>query len=953
MQALTIGVHHKTPQLVVVDPRGLPIRSVDYWREVEGVPTQARVNRTLHNAAGFAIKQWDPRHWARQNEEPGSPATLEKVSSLSGNTLCTESVDAGWQLALPGFASEIVLSWDGRGTRREIEYDDLIRPVSLFEHNAPGPRRCVERLVYGRSDHDQNQRGQLIRHDDPAGTLLFELFSITGQCLKQIRHFTLEPIEPDWPEQEADRRRLLEPGEGAISQWSFGPLGDLLKQVDAKANSQAFVLTLDGRLGESRLQLKGRDWKTLVSDIHYNAEGKIERETAGNHTQTIFTYSPEDGRLMERWFYSERAGLLQHLFYVYDRMGNVLSIEDKALLPRYFANQRIEPISRFFYDSLSQLIKASGWESGAANQGPESMGRKDPLAVSNYCQTYSYDESGNLLKLTHVGAQSPGRELKAAQSSNRCLPWRNGVPPSEEEIAAAFDVNGNLLELDRGRWLTWNLRNQLQSVSPVERGAQPDDRESYLYDGSGQRVRKIRSLQTNARTVMAEVRYLPGLQIRTHSGTGAVLQVISVQTGFNPVHVLHWENAVPPGLADDQYRYSIVDHLNSCTLELADDARIISREIYYPFGDTAWSAGDDVIEVGYKIIRYSGKELDATGLYYYGLRYYIPWLQRWLNPDPAGAVDGLNLYWMTRNNPVSFIDDDGAITRRKLANGLWEPVIAAGDERERPGARRVDAGKSVERVPYSGKPISIKTGLSIPEFGRNYVSTTLFDPAKGGYSKAVSSGLANTKGGSSFIFSMHKMSYSGAAKGEFNALRIVDIPGGEIPDQANVVSGFWAPQGGYVDIPVNPSGSDPDHVFTPSFSGCSLTVDQLNDNVLRVRHVVGGKEHAQYNNLDDAEHGSGLSAAMEYSDYAFDTDENNNLVSGTSGFAFMKYDRSIHAWNIHYQVIQGAEMGMSRYSTAPRGWFGGKDSHVSVFERSKVRKTMTKQVITARKRGSA
>ena len=66
MQASTTGMHHKTPRLFVVDPRGLPVRSVDYWREIEGAPAQPRINRTLHDVGGFAIKQWDPRLWALQ-----------------------------------------------------------------------------------------------------------------------------------------------------------------------------------------------------------------------------------------------------------------------------------------------------------------------------------------------------------------------------------------------------------------------------------------------------------------------------------------------------------------------------------------------------------------------------------------------------------------------------------------------------------------------------------------------------------------------------------------------------------------------------------------------------------------------------------------------------------------------------------------------------------------------
>ncbi|MHC8342218.1 RHS repeat domain-containing protein [Pseudomonas sp. RT6P73] len=662
MQASTLGLHYKTPGLSVVDPRGLPIRSIEYWRADEDATALARINRTLHDAAGFPVKRWDPRLWALQKDDPSAPANLLTVHSLPGDPVCTVSVDAGSKIILFGLANEERRGWDSRGTRREIHYDNLLRPVAVFEHVATQPPQCAERMEYGGADpgnRERNRCGQLIRQDGPGGTLLFEAFAITGQSTSHVQHFTQETVAPDWPELIADRQKLLEPGEGARSTWRYGALGDVLESVDARQNCQRFNLTIDGRLRRSALNLAGQSsWQMLVGEIEYNAEGQTIREVAGNDVQTTLTYRPEDGRLMERRAYSERVGLLQHLFYIYDRMGNVLSIEDKALPVRYFNNQRIDPLSRFIYDSLYQLIQAFGWAAGGPNRGPDSVGRTDPAAVSNYHQSFCYDEGGNLLKLTHVGAQHPGRELTAARYSNRCLPWRNGVPPTEADIAAAFDARGNLLELDQGRFLTWDLRNQLHSVSPVERDSGRNDCELYLYDAAGQRVRKSRSLQTNARAVTAEVRYLPGLELRTDSGTGEALQVITAQAGLNGVRVLHWESAPPSGV-NDQYRYTLVEHLKSCSVELADDAQIISQEVYYPYGETAWYAGPDVIEADYKTIRYSGKERDATGLYYYGLRYYVPWMFRWLNPDPKGLIDGPNLYQMVGNSPVTFVDSDG------------------------------------------------------------------------------------------------------------------------------------------------------------------------------------------------------------------------------------------------------------------------------------------------------
>ena len=653
-----MSIHSKTPTLAVSDPRGMAIITVNYWRNKALVSSESRIERTLLDARGRAVRQWDARLWGQLAQTLDKPTSLTVVYSLTDSALRSDSNDAGTLVELPGPGGEILFGWDSRGTCRKVEYDDLLRPVAVFEEGADEPKSCVERMSYGRpgdGDPRCNQLGQLTRHDDPAGSVLFDSFALTGQCIENTRYFTLDAVSPDWPLSTQERQRLLEPGDGATSQWRFAALGQMLEQVDARGNRRTFGLTVDGRLREAHLQLKHQPAaQPMVSQIQYNAAGQVEQELAGNGVRTTLTYQPRNARLATRRATTASDKLLQQLSYGYDPMGNVLSITDEALPIRYFANQRIEPISAFGYDSLYQLSEASGWEAGATNKGPASVGRIDPAAFSHYRQTYHYDDGGNLLELTHDGAQAHGRRFKPLPHSNCGLPWRNDVPPTEEQIATAFDARGNLLELDQGRFVRWNLRNQLQSISPVERANGDSDQETYLYDGGGQRVRKIRSLQTNARTVITEVRYLPGLELRI-DGSGAGLQVIAVQAGLNDVNVLHWEASPPPG-GNDRYRYTFTDHLGSASLELAEDGRIISQEIYYPFGETAWSRET---EVSYRTIRYSGKERDATGLYYYGYRYYIPWLQRWMNPDPAGTVDGLNLYRMVRNNPATFMDGDG------------------------------------------------------------------------------------------------------------------------------------------------------------------------------------------------------------------------------------------------------------------------------------------------------
>jgi RHS repeat-associated protein len=80
--------------------------------------------------------------------------------------------------------------------------------------------------------------------------------------------------------------------------------------------------------------------------------------------------------------------------------------------------------------------------------------------------------------------------------------------------------------------------------------------------------------------------------------------------------------------------------------------------------------------VSKKQYRYSGKEKDdETGLYYYGARYYLPWIGRWLCCDPVGPADVLNLYCYVSNNPILYIDLSGHNGSSSVEEGPVEIVI--------------------------------------------------------------------------------------------------------------------------------------------------------------------------------------------------------------------------------------------------------------------------------------
>ncbi len=656
-------MYNHTPSISVIEPRGLLVRALAYYRRVAGEAVVTRVTHQLYDAASRLTEQRDPRLFALAQSGVAVPPNLVSIPSLSGQPLCSDSVDAGWQVSLPGAAGQPIEAWDQRGWHRRTEVDALLRPVAIFEHSVDEAELCAERITWGSSSTDNarhNRCGQPVRHDDPAGSRLLPEYGLSGVVLAEVRHFLDSLDPPDWPFAETERNSLLEPGDGSQSAWHFAATGEALSQTDAKGHVRHFAHDRAGQLREVRLQRAGQPAaETLVSAIEYSALGQVQQELAGNGMRTVSSYDPADGHLLSLANQGPDGVFLQNLSYRYDPAGNITEITDAALPIQYFANQRIEPVRRFTYDTLNQLIKATGWETAKPSFGPalpewQAFGPPDASRWRNYSETYHHDAAGNLRERTHLGAENDTLIMRVAEHSNRSIKDRPGA-----DLEALFDARGNLLELQPGQALQWNGRNELAQVTQVTRIAAADDWERYIYDAEGMRLRKCRSAAAKSVIHTAEVRYLPGIELHTNSATGERLQVISVQVGRCTVRLLHWDSPPPDDVENDQLRYCFDDHLGSSAIEVDAQAKPMSQEVYYPFGGTAWLAGRQEVESSYKTIRYSGKERDATGLYYYGARYYAPWLQRWLSPDPAGDIDALNFYDFVNNRPLVFFDPDG------------------------------------------------------------------------------------------------------------------------------------------------------------------------------------------------------------------------------------------------------------------------------------------------------
>ncbi|MDF9775590.1 RHS repeat domain-containing protein [Pseudomonas baetica] len=708
------NIHHATPTLMAQDPRRQSIRSVAYYRAHLEQTSEPRINRQAYNPNGHLSAGWDPRLWPTQ----GQP-NLTMVYGLSGEPLLSSSIDAGWKARLPGAGGELRFEWDGRNNQRQIEYDNLLRPIAISEQAVNAASATTERMVYADSRAEyspHNQCGRLIRHDDTAGCLHLEEYSLAGTRLNESRQFMNELSAVNWPERLTDRDSKLE-AEGETTQWRFNALGNLVTQTDARDNQRLLGYDIAGQLTQVALKRRHLPDKTLLSNRRYNVSGQIEHETAGNGVTTSRRYDIQSDRLLQ--LTSSRPGhAFQDLAYAYDPVGNITRIQDSATAIRYFRNQRTDPANQYRYDTLSQLIEASGRESVAASQGPVIRASQSTV-TSAYKQTFSYDRAGNLRTLVHEGLRGYTREMVTEPSSNRSLPKPQ---TGEPDFIKSFDSNGNLLILSPGaQVMHWDSRNQLSEVIQVTRHDEQNDDELYRYDGHGQRLRKVLRRKTKSATLTSEVRYLPGLEIH-YSGREEVRYVVNADAGGCNARILHWHEDPPEGIANDQIRYTLGDHLGSCTLELDEDAALISQEGYYAFGGTAWWLARSETEASYKTLRYSGKERDATGLYYYGLRYYAPWLQRWINPDPAGDIDGLNRYRMVQNNPLRFKDSLGLAPAEPIDE--YEREMAAAGQtilyrraRDLPGEQRREFKKDfATMIKFTKKAISALEG---PDLSRS------------------------------------------------------------------------------------------------------------------------------------------------------------------------------------------------------------------------------------------
>jgi RHS repeat-associated protein len=290
--------------------------------------------------------------------------------------------------------------------------------------------------------------------------------------------------------------------------------------------------------------------------------------------------------------------------------------------------------------------------------------------MHNYFEFYTYDEVGNILLFDHKADNgnwirnykyNEDSLIETGRKSNRL----SATTVSGATANYKYDEHGNMTRMphfadhaDPGQPnMNWDSMDKLQMVDKGN-----GCKVYYVYDAADQRVRKV--IEQNGAPKEERI-YFEGFEVyHKYNGSNTLeretLHVMDDKQRIALVEMRTLDTAGDDPAPQQLIRYQLGNHLGSASLELNESANIISYEEYYPYGSTSYQAVDKSIKADAKRYRYTGKERDEeTGFTYHGARYYAPWMGRWMSCDPAGLVDGTNLYKYASNSPASLHDPTG------------------------------------------------------------------------------------------------------------------------------------------------------------------------------------------------------------------------------------------------------------------------------------------------------